>query len=289
MAGSGSTSIVISPLPIAYDMMGGGAYCSGGTGVDVSLRGSNTDIHYQLYNNADSVELPIAGSGTELDFGLQTAAGTYTVKATDQYTHCVNYMADTATVAVDQYLTPGFTITTDPAGNILAGQSVILTAHAVVNAGTSPMFQWYVNGLPVDGATDSAYISNKFSNGDSVSCTVTSSGMCGGLTTSNFKKLTISGEGVQQITSSGSSISLLPNPNKGIFTIKGTLGVTDDEEVSIEITDMVGHAVYTDKVMSHNGSINENISLGSSLANGMYLVNVRSASANQVFHMVIEE
>ncbi len=68
------------------------------------------------------------------------------------------------------------------------------------------------------------------------------------------------------------------NPNKGAFAIKGTLGSTDDQEVSLEITNMLGQSVYKNTAMAHNGNINEQVQLNSSLANGMYILNVRSGS-----------
>ncbi len=82
---------------------------------------------------------------------------------------------------------------------------------------------------------------------------------------------------------------MIPNPNKGSFVVKGTLSTTTDEEVTLEITNMLGQVVYTNKVMSHGGAINEHIQLNSSIANGMYLLNLHSESDNAVFHVVIEQ
>jgi len=57
----------------------------------------------------------------------------------------------------------------------------------------------------------------------------------------------------------------------------------------VEVTDMVGHVVYSNKLMAHNGTINEQIEMTGTLANGMYLLNFRSSTENKVFHMVIEK
>lgn len=81
----------------------------------------------------------------------------------------------------------------------------------------------------------------------------------------------------------------MPNPNKGEFTLKGTLGAKNDDVVTLEVTNMLGQVVYTSKVMTRGGSINEHIKLSNTLANGMYLLNVRSGNALSVFHMVIEQ
>jgi uncharacterized protein YjdB len=85
------------------------------------------------------------------------------------------------------------------------------------------------------------------------------------------------------------SISLLPNPNKGTFTVKGTLGSANNEEVTLEVTDVLGQVIYKNKVTAQNGRINETISLNNTLANGMYMLNIQSGTENKTFHFVIEQ
>ena len=81
----------------------------------------------------------------------------------------------------------------------------------------------------------------------------------------------------------------MPNPNSGLFTLKGTLGTAVDEEVTIEVTDMIGQVIYNKKVLVSGGRINEQVQLNNGLANGMYLLNLQSASDNKAFHFVIEQ
>jgi hypothetical protein len=52
---------------------------------------------------------------------------------------------------------------------------------------------------------------------------------------------------------------------------------------------MLGQSVYFNKVSTNNGTINEHIKLSNTLANGMYLLNVRSGETTNVFHIVIEQ
>ena len=138
------------------------------------------------------------------------------------------------------------------------------------------------------GATVDTFVS-QFNNYDSITCVVTSSGVCDGISTFDWIYISVYPEGVQQYTFGNGDIRLMPNPNTGTFTIKGTLGVLVDEEVTFEVTDMIGQTVYSRKVMVQNGKLNEQIQLGSKLANGMYLLNLRSGSDNKVFHFVIEQ
>jgi uncharacterized protein YjdB len=85
------------------------------------------------------------------------------------------------------------------------------------------------------------------------------------------------------------SINVLPNPNMGTFAVKGTMGSMQDEEVTLEVTDVLGQVIYKDKVIAKGGRLNETLNLGNTLANGMYNLNVRSGKENKVFHFVIEK
>jgi hypothetical protein len=281
--------IIVNPLPTAYDMNGGGTYCISDSGVHVGLTHSDTGILYQLYLDSFATGSPVAGTGDSLDFGLQTAPGTYTVTAIRPSTGCTGGMSSTETVTVVTHLTPVVTLTASQGTNIAVGQADTLIAH-VTGAGTGPTYQWYINGNPIPGATrDTFFFNSYYFDLDSIVCAVTSTGLCGDITTNQIIVLTLYTNGVQQVSVHNSDIKLAPNPNKGAFTVKGSLGTTADEEVEMEITDMLGQAIYKTKVMATGGMLNEQIHLGNTLANGMYLLNVRTATQSHVFHFVMEQ
>ncbi len=462
---SGSVNVGINPAPAVYNVVGGGSYCAGGAGAHIGLNNSSVGVSYQPYLLAAPVGAPVIGTGAPLDLGAETAAGTYTVIATDLATTCSNTMAGSATVSanpvvapavtistgvgdtvcngsmttftamavnggsspsyqwtvngimtgigsaysyvpvngdvvgvtltssaacampstasitkaitvnvsgmpvvtvtadpgtnvcqgtmvnftatpafggssptyawilngintssspvfsytpadgdvvycvmtsnyrcrtansaasthmsmnVDLPVLPVVTITANPGANIAAGQTVVLTASAT-NAGPSPAYQWFVNGMPVAGATAPTFASSNFVNGDSVACAVTSSGGCGGVTGVNSVTIHVNGVGVQQVVSAASDIKLIPNPSKGIFTVKGTLGSSTDEAVTIEVTNLLGQVIYNNKVNVRNGELNERIELSKTLANGMYMLTLRTETENKVFHIVVEQ
>ena len=85
------------------------------------------------------------------------------------------------------------------------------------------------------------------------------------------------------------SVSIIPNPNKGTFVVKGTLGSINDEEVTLEVIDVLGQVIYKAKATALGGKLDENISLSNSLPNGAYMLNVRSGSEKKVFHFVVEQ
>ncbi|WP_345080806.1 hypothetical protein, partial [Nemorincola caseinilytica] len=97
---SGTASITINPLPTVYAVTGGGSYCAGGSGQAISLAGSETGVNYQLYNGAATVGTAVAGSGSAISLGTQTASGTYTVLATNATTACTRVMSGSAGIAI---------------------------------------------------------------------------------------------------------------------------------------------------------------------------------------------
>lgn len=169
-----------------------------------------------------------------------------------------------------------------------SGSTVTLTA-VTTGAGPAPTYKWFLNGTIVPGATAStfAYV---FSDEDSISCVVTSSGVCNGISSYDWIFLTFTPPpiGVIAHTASIADIKLSPNPNKGSFYIKGTLGTITDEEVTYEITNMLGQIVYTNKLTARTGRVNEHIEQ-TQLSNGMYLLTLRTAGDSKTFHFVVEQ
>jgi hypothetical protein len=92
---------------------------------------------------------------------------------------------------------------------------------------------------------------------------------------------------VENLPEGYSEFTLVPNPNKGEFTVKGTFASGKDEEASIEVVNMLGQVVYRAKTIATGGNLNEHIQLNDNLANGMYLLNLHSENETKVFHFVV--
>lgn len=369
-------AITVNGLPEPNAITGGGDYCSGGAGVDIGLSGSSVGVNYQLYNGTTAVGSPVAGTGSALDFGMQTAAGTYTVAANNATTSCSATMTGSAIITITATVVPSVSLSSSAGASLCAGTSTIITATpvnggsspsyewklngivtgttaptysyipvdgdnvsvtltsnancatpptagnnivitvlpvwapvvtitaspgtsigvgmydtltaTVTNGGPSPSYQWTINSIAVPGATTSVFIYNHFSNLDTVRCNVTGTGICGVMGSSPTAVIMVGNVGVRTISMEG-DISVVPNPNKGTFTIRGSLGSPDDQEVTIEITDMLGRVVHSELASAPGGRLNTNVSLAKTLANGMYLLNLRSDSGNNVFHIVVEQ
>lgn len=170
-----SASVLVNPLPTTYTVIGGGSYCSGLTGVHVNLSFSDTGVKYQLYQGSVVFGSPLAGTGAGLDYGAITAAGTYTVAATDTITGCTTGMAGFATVTIIPSFVPSVTVTTSTSDTICNGTSTTFTA-VPAHGGTTPGYTWKVNGITV-GSTSSVYTYAP-SNGDVVTVTLATSAAC---------------------------------------------------------------------------------------------------------------
>ncbi|MBX2907749.1 MAG: T9SS type A sorting domain-containing protein, partial [Taibaiella sp.] len=64
---------------------------------------------------------------------------------------------------------------------------------------------------------------------------------------------------------------------------------TEDQELHVDVTDMLGQVVYRGAINVKNGDINSRIELNSGLANGMYMLTLRSGSEAKVFHFVLQQ
>lgn len=95
-----STIVTVHPLPVQFNVTGGGSYCYGGSGVEIGLSGSETGIIYQLFRNLSPMLPTITGDGSAITFGNQTGEFTYTVVATNPATSCAQEMIGNAVVTI---------------------------------------------------------------------------------------------------------------------------------------------------------------------------------------------
>ena len=106
----GLFDICVTELDIMpYDVLGGGAFCVGDTGVSVSLSLSDPGILYTLLLN-DTLRLDtLAGTGTSLTWSPLTDPGTYKVEAENPLNDSVQMMNGSA--AVEAFALPQLSAT----------------------------------------------------------------------------------------------------------------------------------------------------------------------------------
>ncbi|MFM9005720.1 MAG: MopE-related protein, partial [Flavobacteriales bacterium] len=176
--------------PTAFNVTGGGSYCAGGSGVAVGTDGSETGVSYQLRRNGTDTGSPVAGTGSALSFGNQTAAGSYIVVANSLASgNCSNNMTGSVAVNINPSVNTAVTISTT-ATSICTGTSVTFTATPQFG-GSAPTYQWRVNGTNV-GTNSTTYTSSSLVNGDLVTCLMTSNEACPSPATAASNSITMS-------------------------------------------------------------------------------------------------
>ena len=133
--------------------------------------------------------------------------------------------ASTTAITVTPTVTPGVTISGTPGVAICSGTSVTFTANPT-NGGTTPTYQWQVNGGNVPGATNSTFTTSSLNNGDVVTVIMTSNAPCASpasgsasttaitVTTTVVPSVSITGDAVTGLCA-GSTVNLTANPTNG--------------------------------------------------------------------------
>lgn len=121
-----------------YFVTSSGDPCAGG--LTIGLSGSVTTNDYLLYFDGAYTGQTMTGTGSPISFGLQSAAGTYTVIASNTVTTSVGPMYGSASV-----FTGSPQITSEPVSlTLVSNVTAFFSVSAIGNALT---YQWYKNGV----------------------------------------------------------------------------------------------------------------------------------------------
>jgi len=210
--------------------------------------------------------------------------------------HGVCSVPDSAvdTFAIDVYpdsVFPVITITTAGPDTISIIGETKTFYSSVTYAGTTPGYQWIVNGVPFPGATSSSFSLQVYAN-DTVYCQVTGTPLCPASVLvpgiSNAIIINAAYLGVSNLSQGAANLSLFPNPNSGSFTLSGTVNNVQGQEVYYDVSNMLGQVVYRGTTVPQNGRVNEQITLGN-VAGGTYLLRVNTDKGSETFHFVISK
>jgi hypothetical protein len=179
---------------------------------------------------------------------------------------------------------PVVSISALPGTTISPGETVALTAVATGAAGPLD-YQWILNGTAISGATTPVYTTNTYVNGDIVTCRVSNTDPCADFV---LKSVLISTgtTGFYETGDRSNSLVIVPNPNKGVFSLTGDLNIADNAYLSIK--NMLGQEVFGKQVIALSSRLNETITTDK-LPAGMYLLEIRSANTGKKIHFVISE
>jgi hypothetical protein len=208
---TGSVVVTINPLPTLFTVTGGGAYCSGGTGVAVGLSGSQSGVNYQLQIGGVNAGAAVAGTGGAISFGNQTSSGTYTVVATTTASPaCTLPMTGSVVVTVTPNVIPSVLINAAPGNTVCAGTPVTFTATPT-NGGAAPTYQWQIDGVNI-GAGGATYSNSALVNTNKVTVIMTSNAVCPlpNPVTSNQITMTVNDLVIPTVSISASANNICP-------------------------------------------------------------------------------
>ena len=202
------------------------------------------------------------------------------------------YSTNNINITVVPLLTPAVTVTAHPGVTITPGEADTLVA-TVSSGGAGLTYQWMINGSAVPGATTDTFISSSFANDDTVTCVTSGGSYCGVVSGTGKVIILVNDLAIQQTSGGAGNFRLIPNPNNGTFSVMGN-GMVKGAWYNIEITDMLGQIVYKRHIHAANADIDEQVALGNSVANGMYLLRLSSddssganGTVNAIFHFVV--
>ncbi len=178
---AGTTTVVVSNTPATPTAGSNSPVCVGQTiNLTTPTVGGATYAWTGPSSYSASTQNPSRPSATT------AMAGTYSVTVT--VGGCTS-AAGTTTVVVNTAVTPSVSITASPGSTICAGQNVTFTATPT-NGGITPSYQWQVNGSNV-GTNSATYSSSTLTNGQVVTCILTSNATCASPTTATSNSITI--------------------------------------------------------------------------------------------------
>ncbi len=175
------------------------------------------------------------------------------------------------TIAVSDPVEPTIDITQSTTAVSAIGQVVVFNAM-VTNGGTTPVYQWYVNGIAVSGATNAVF-NYAVSGPSSVYCILTSNAPCAvsPSVTSPTLGVWADNTGVVNQDATNEEMSIFPNPNSGTFSVDIP---THNSDVVISITDAAGKTVKTLNITNtHQLQIPMDMT---NVAAGVYMVRVET-------------
>lgn len=137
---SEARQMMVNQPPEAFNLSGGGGFCAGGTGLEISLDSSSVDAVYELFLNDTTTGQLVQGTGSAISFGLQTQPGNYTVFA--HGTYCNAMMTGVAEIYLI-YGPPAAPAT--PEGALIVCSNDMGTLYTTSGADTATSYIWTID------------------------------------------------------------------------------------------------------------------------------------------------
>jgi hypothetical protein len=269
-----TTRIVYVGSSFGGTVSGGTTLCSTTNSTILTLSGyKGTIVRWESSTNNFSNSTTISNTTNTLTVTNLTNTTSY--RAVINGTGCTANSAST-TIIVGTNLSASVSIVASPSGTICSGTSVTFTATPI-NGGTTPSYQWKLNGVNV-GTNTATYTNTALSNNDLVTCVMTSNAtpcLTGSPATSNTVTMEVSttntwtgSTNASWFTASNWSCGVVPIitsdviipdvSNKPVIDGVNTTAIANTLTVDLwsSLTILSGNTLkITDKLTNNNGTI----------------------------------
>gem|GEM_PF-3096190 len=234
---SDSVFVHVKPVPNIPNISSNSPLCVGDT-LKLNISNIQNGVSYQWHGplgfnsniaNADRANMQL------------NDAGNYILK--DTLNACAG-KTDTVQVVVQANTTPTVSISAVPS-NFTAAQNVSFTASP--SNCNNPIYQWYLNGTQINGATSNPY-NTTLNTGDQISLSIHCNGQC--QTTDSARSNTLTTVGISNLNPT--TILIYPNPIHNELIIQGAANT------SLKVYDLVGRIIYSNYITTNQQSINTN-------------------------------
>lgn len=199
-------TLTVNPLP-SVTTTGGATICNGDNAV-IGVTATGT-ANWSFNGTGAGITWPVSGVTTANSnitvISPATGANTYCITSVTDGNGCTATVNECETFTVTGNVTPSVTIAANPGTTICAGTSVTFTATPT-NGGTTPTYQWFLNGNPV-GSNSPTYTNSSLANTNTIYVVMTSSLGCVTTATATSATLTMT---VNPVVTP--SVSITSNP-----------------------------------------------------------------------------
>lgn len=204
-AATNPSYVTVNALPTVTSAPSNTVVCDMATNVVFSVNATGTGLNYQWQQNTGSgfVNLSnntnVSGATTsQLLFStVPISMSGYTYRCVVSGACAPSTTSGIASLTVNPLVTPSVTISANN-NNVCAGTLITFTATPV-NGGSNPSYQWKVNGANA-GSNSSTFVTSSLTNGQNVTCEMTSNATCRSVTVVGSNAVTMNVTSYQQPT-----------------------------------------------------------------------------------------
>ncbi len=258
-----TVTVIDGQLPLITAPPVNRTVCAGSNAVFSVTAINVVTYQWQQWNGSAWVNLAGTNSNTYTVSNTTVSMNTNTFRVV-MTGLCTTINSNAVTLFVNPL--PSVTVSANPPGPILPGQTTTLTAFPTIPGGT---FAWFFNGTPIPGANAASLGPLSISQLGTYRVVYTAPTGCTA-TSADFEVGGAASEGIW----------VYPNPNRGQFQVRFFNQL--NEKATVNVFDAKGRKVHQEAVVTGGTTYSQiDIDLGPT-ANGIYIVEVVNGSGKRI-------